>query len=88
MRETAGCASSAEGFQIRLLSGAQDLDAFFREVTVKTGERQSGTVNGRFADFSMKTDPLSFELEVKLLSVGAIKTIDGDNRDIFALITA
>jgi hypothetical protein len=71
-----------------LFGRAQDLDAFLREVIIETGERQTGTVNGWFADFSMKADPLSFELEVKLVSVCAIKTIDGDNRDIFALITA
>jgi hypothetical protein len=71
-----------------LLGRAQDLDALFREVVVETGERQTGTVNGRFADLSMKADPLSFELQVKLLPVCAIKTIDGDNRNVPALFAA
>ena len=36
----------------------------------------------------MKADPLSFELQVKLLSVGAIKTLDRDNRNVPALFAA
>ena len=92
VRKTATCSSSArlrpKTFQIRLLGRAQDLDTFFREVIVEARERQTGTVNGRLADFSMKADPLPFELQVKLLSMCAIETIDGDHRDILALITA
>ena len=36
----------------------------------------------------MKADALSFQLQMKLLPVRSIKTVDGDNRDVLALIAA
>ncbi len=72
-------------FQIGLLGRAEHLDAFFREVIVETGKREPGTVNGRLANFPMKPDPLSFQLQMKLLPMRSIKTVNRDDRNVLAL---
>src|SRR5204862_679177 len=51
-------------FQIRLLRCAQNLHPLFGEIVVETGERKTGAVDGRFADFAVKTDRLSFQLQL------------------------
>jgi hypothetical protein len=77
-----------ETFQVRLLGRAEDLHAFLREIIIEARERQAGAVNGRLADLPMKTDALSFELELQLPLVSLVETIDRDNRNILALIAA
>src|SRR5207302_1112358 len=67
---------------------AEDLDAFFGEVIIEAGEREAGTIDGRLADLAMKTDALALEFQVQLVRMRAIKTLDGDDRDVLALIAA
>src|SRR5207248_1284875 len=84
--ETLDAFSRRKTFQVRLFGRAEDLDPFFGEVIIEAGEREAGTVDGGLANLAMKTDALAFEFQVQLLAVGAIETLDRDDRDILALI--
>ena len=75
-----------ETFQIRLLRGAQDLDSFLGEIIVEAGERQTRPIDRRLADFAMKSDALSFELQLQFPAVRDEETLDGDNRNVLPQI--
>ena len=59
--------------QVGLLGCAEDLDPFLREIIVKAGKREAGAVDRRLANFAMKSDLLSFQLQLEFLAVARKK---------------
>jgi hypothetical protein len=68
-----------------MLSCAEDLDAFLGEVRVETGKRETRTIDGRFADFSMKPDARPFQFHLQLFGVRIVETLDRYDWNCFAL---
>jgi hypothetical protein len=54
----------SQAFQIRLLGRPQDLHPFFGEITVEAGECETRAVDGRLADFPVKTNALSLPASI------------------------
>ena len=70
-----------------MLGCAKNLDAFLGEISIETGEREAGTINGRLADLAMKPNARPFQFHLQLLRVGIVKTFDGNHRHCLALMT-
>src|SRR6266487_3245130 len=73
-------------FKVGMLSGAQDLDALLREVTEKTGKRQTRAIDCGLTDFPMKSHSRPFQLHLQLFGVQIVKALDRDNRHALLLI--
>src|SRR5262249_34497717 len=65
---------------------AQNLDTFFGEVSVEARKSKAGPINGRLANFAMKTDERTLQLDLKLLGVGIIEALHRHDRYALALI--
>src|SRR5438270_11944526 len=76
-----------QALQIRMFGRAQNLDAFLGEIGVEAGERETRTINSRFADLAMKADASAFQFHLQFLRVGVIKTFHRDNWHDLALRT-
>src|SRR5438046_6378231 len=69
-----------------MLGCAQDLHALLREISVKPGERQTGTIDRRLANFSVKAHARTVQFHQQLLGMRVIKALDCNQRDAFLLI--
>ncbi len=71
-----------------MLRRTENLDAFLSEISIESGERESRTIDGRLADFSMKPDAWAFQLHLQLLGVRIVKTFHRDHRHAFSSIAS
>ena len=62
-----------------MLRRAEHLHAFLGEICVEPRKRKSGSIDGRFSNFSMKPYARAFELHQQLFGVPVVKALDGDN---------
>src|SRR5438552_11862582 len=69
-----------------MLCCAQDLHALLREISVEPGERQTGTIDRRLANFSVKAHARTVQFHQQLLGMRVIKALDRNQRDAFLLI--
>jgi hypothetical protein len=56
------------------------LNTFAREVSKKTGKRQTGTIDSRFADFSFEAEGGSNQFELQSIRVPRVEFADRDKR--------
>jgi hypothetical protein len=64
---------------------AEDLHAFLGEICVEPRKRESGSIDGRFSDLSMKPYARAFEFHQQIFGVPVVKALDSDNWNTFLL---
>ena len=60
---------------------AEHLHPFLGEIGVEPRERKPGAIDGWFANLSMKSDALAFELHQQFFGVRIVKAFDRDDRN-------
>ena len=69
-----------QAFQVAYLGVSKDLNAFACEIGEKTRKSQAGSINRRFADFSLETESRPDQFELKRLRVPRVEFADWDKR--------
>jgi len=72
-----------DGLEERHLGGAEDLDAFVREIFEEPGEGERGAVDRALLDEAVEAGAVGEELEFELVAVGRVEMGDGDAVDGF-----
>src|SRR5438045_7341489 len=72
--------------KICILGFAQHLNSFLSEINEEPTQGETRPVNGRLADFPVKTDARTFQSQRQLFAVSVEKTFHCDDGYAFALI--
>ena len=75
-----------QALEIGMLGSSENLHPFLSEISIEAGEREPRTINGRFANLSMKPDAWAFQLHLQLPGVRLVKTLHRDHGHGFSSI--
>jgi hypothetical protein len=74
-----------QAFKISVFRGAENLHPFLSEISIETGQREAGAIDGGLANLSMKPDARPVQFYLQLLGMRIVKTLNRNHGNAFSL---